>query len=162
MNIRNAHKNDAKDIAAIYNHYIANTVATFELDLVSSQIIKERIETCFKQKLSWLVLENEGQIVAYCYASQWKARAAYDKSVEVTVYVAPDHQGNGYATKLYQALFKQLKAQGIHTALAVITLPNEGSTKLHENFAMEKVGHVKQVGFKFDQWLDVGYWQIIL
>ncbi len=75
------------------------------------------------------------------------------------VYLSPKCSGKGIGTKLYQSLFSQLKEKNIHTVIAGITLPNEASVAIHEKFKMNKVAHFEEVGFKFEQWLDVGYWQ---
>lgn len=90
---------------------------------------------------------------------KWHARSAYRFCAEVTVYLDPDHTRGGIGSKLYDQLFPILKARVIHTAIGEITLPNEASFALHEEFGFSKVAHFKEVGFKFDRWLDVGYWQ---
>ena len=79
--------------------------------------------------------------------------------MEVTVYVAPGHAGRGIGSRLYGELFPILKTRGIHAVIGGIALPNEASVALHEKFGMRKVAHFEEVGFKFDRWIDVGYWQ---
>ncbi len=160
--IREATTDDAAQIAEIYNDYIKNSVATFEQDPVTEQIIRDRIEQVMEHKLPWLVAEQESEIIGYCYATPWKPRTAYRYSVEVTVYLKSQQQSKGWGSRLYQSLFETLKAKNIHAVMGGITLPNKASVKLHEKFGMSKVAHFNQVGFKFDQWLDVGYWQKLL
>ncbi len=158
--IRAVQQQDAKAITSIYNYYIANTVITFEEELLGSDEIYSRILTVKKAKLPWLVAENNrGQVVGYAYASRWRERFSYRFSVEVTVYLSPEHTGKGLGTQLYQALFAELKTKNIHSVIGGITLPNDASIAVHEKFSMEKVAHFKEVGYKFNQWLDVGYWQ---
>lgn len=160
--IRLAEVSDAAAIAGIYNPYIANTTITFEEQRVSAEQIAQRILDIQAASLPWLVAEEAGQIVGYAYASPWKARSAYRHSVEVSVYLQEQAQGQGWGSRLYKALFSALKEREVHVAIGGIALPNPGSIALHEKFGMEKVAHFKEVGFKFGQWLDVGYWQKVL
>lgn len=160
--IRNVSPADAAEIAQIYNHYIANTIITFEEEVVSGDIISERIKEVQLSQLPWLVAEQEGDILGYSYASKWHGRCAYRFSTEVTVYLDPDHVGKGIGSGLYSNLLAALKSQGIHAALGGIALPNEASIKLHEKMGFLKVAQFKEVGFKFNRWIDVGYWQLIL
>lgn len=162
MNIRDAIKDDAQPIADIYNHYIANTSVTFEEDPVASSDIQERFRETAEQKLPWLVAEENGGVAGYAYASKWKGRCAYRYSVEVTVYLAPDAGGKGTGSRLYDVLFDRLKALGYHVVIGGISLPNPASIALHEKFGMTKVGEFKEVGFKFGDWVDVGYWQGVI
>lgn len=160
MMIRSVLDKDATTISEIYNYYIAETVVTFETETISAEDISARIAKIQSDNLPWLVAEdNEGNVIGYAYASKWRDRFAYRFSVEVTVYLSPNATGNSFGTKLYQALFTELRHLSIHSAIGGITLPNQASVGLHEKFGLEKVAHFKEVGFKFNQWLDVGYWQ---
>jgi phosphinothricin acetyltransferase len=159
MRIRPAEPGDAAAIAAIYNHYIAETVITFEEVPVPAAEIARRIEDVRAAGLLWLVAEQAGRIPGYAYATKWRDRSAYRFSAEVTVYLDPSDVGRGIGSKLYAELFPQLTARGVHAALGGIALPNEASIALHEKFGMRKVAHLEEVGFKFDRWIDVGYWQ---
>jgi phosphinothricin acetyltransferase len=159
--IRAAAAGDPAAIAAIYNHYVARTVITFEEEPVSAPEMARRIEAT-SASLPWLVAEREGEVVGYAYATPWRARSAYRFSVEVTVYVDPDRPRLGIGRRLYEALLPELHARGIHAAFGVIALPNDASVALHERFGFEKVAHLREVGFKFDRWIDVGYWQLLL
>lgn len=153
---------DATEIAQIYNHYISHTIITFEEENVSGDVISARIEAARLSHLPWIVAEQEGNILGYAYASEWNGRSAYRYSKEVTVYVSPDHVGKGLGSALYKRLLSALKSCGIHVAIAGISLPNEASIKLHERMGFSKVAQFSEVGFKFDRWIDVGYWQRIL
>ncbi|WP_334313366.1 GNAT family N-acetyltransferase [Psychrosphaera algicola] len=121
-----------------------------------------RIDECKTNGLPWFVAIDENQIIGYCYASKWKGRCAYRYSVEATVYLSPTATSKGWGTQLYNQLLSQLTEQGIHAVVCGIALPNDASIALHEKFGMEKVAHFKQVGRKFDTWIDVGYWQCLL
>ena len=157
--IRAAAPADAPGIANIYNHYIAETIVTFEEELVSAAEIARRIEDVRSASLPWLVAEQAGRIAGYAYATRWRDRPGYRWSAEVTVYLAPAEAGRGIGSALYAALFPILQARGIHAVMGGIALPNEASVALHEKFGMLKVAHFNEAGFKLDRWVDVGYWQ---
>jgi len=157
--IRAATLADAEAVAGIYNHYIANTVVTFEEEALPPSEIAKRIETVWSASLPWLVAEMDGQVAGYAYAGKWHGRSAYRFSTEITVYLAPDQTGRGLGSKLYDQLFPILRDRGIHAVLGGIALPNEASVALHEKFGLERVAVFKEVGFKFGRWIDVGYWQ---
>ncbi|HEV8248126.1 MAG TPA: GNAT family N-acetyltransferase, partial [Polyangiaceae bacterium] len=98
-------------------------------------------------------------IVGYAYATRWRTRPAYRFSTEITVYLDPECRRLGIGSRLYEELLAKLQARGVHAAMAGIALPNEASVALHEKFGFSKVAHFKEVGFKFNTWIDVGYWQ---
>ncbi|MBB3213357.1 phosphinothricin acetyltransferase [Herbaspirillum sp. Sphag1AN] len=152
---------DAAAICEIYNHYVTTTGISFELEPVSVEQMTQRI-TDIASRYAWLVYEEQGRVLGYAYASQWKPRLAYRYSVESSVYLAADSGGKGVGAQLYGALFAQLKQREVHVIMAGIALPNAASIGLHEKMGFVKVGHFREVGNKFDQWLDVGYWQLIL
>ncbi len=157
--IRSANKHDSQAIANIYNHYIENTFITFETEPVDSAEIDARIQDTHTLKLPFLVYEYQKQVLGYAYASRWKGRCAYRFTVEVTVYLDPKAIRQGFGLALYQELFSRLTQLGYHTAIGGIALPNPASIALHEKMGMKKVAHFKETGNKFDQWIDVGYWQ---
>ena len=158
MQIRPFTAGDEHGISEIYNHYIANTVVTFEEAVLTPQAMRERIDA-YQQHYPWLVCEAGGQVWGYCYASRYHQRSAFRHTAEVTVYVRLGHERRGIGRALYEPLLAQLAARDCHVALAAIALPNAGSAGLHEALGFEKVGHFKEVGRKFGQWIDVGYWQ---
>lgn len=153
---------DAPQVATIYNHYVENSAATFEEETVTPEVMESRIEIVLNSGLPWLVAEENGKIVGYAYAKPWNPRTAYRHTVEVSIYIANGGATKGTGSRLYEALFEQLKAQSIRAVIGVITLPNPASVAIHEKFGMTQVGHFKQVGYKFGQWIDVGYWQALL
>lgn len=160
--IRHAEVSDAQAIASIYNYYIANTTITFEEQFVSAEQMAERILEVHAASLPWLVAEEFGQVIGYAYASKWRARSAYRFSVETTVYLQNEVVSRGVGSQLYEVLFSALKEKGVHVAIGGIALPNKASASLHEKFGMKKIAHFEQVGFKFEKWVDVGYWQAVL
>lgn len=162
MNIRPAEQRDAAAIATIYNHYVATTCITFETDPVSDKEMGERIDETHASKLPWLIAEENGAVLGYAYASKWKGRCAYRFSAESTVYLDSASKGKGFGKALYAALIDALRGRGLHAVIGGIALPNDASIALHERLGFEKVAQFKQVGFKQDRWIDVGYWQLLL
>ena len=161
--IRDATADDAAALATIYNHYVTNTVVTFEEAPLSAQEMAGRITEIQSAGLPFLVSAAEGMsITGYAHASKWKGRCAYRHSAEITVYLDPQHTGRGVGSALYDALLPLLKERGIHAVIGGIALPNDASVALHEKFGLAKVGHFTEVGRKFDRWIDVGYWQRVL
>jgi phosphinothricin acetyltransferase len=159
VTIREATPADAGPIAAIYNHYVAHTIVTFEEDLVSEGEMARRIEEVRAVPLPWLVAHEGGRVAGYAYATRWRARWGYRFSTEVTVYLDPAMAGRGIGSTLYGGLFPLLEAQGLHAIVGAIALPNPASVALHERFGMRQVAHFSEVGFKLGRWVDVGYWQ---
>lgn len=161
--VRDAKPADAPAVAAIYNHYVVDTCVTFETVAVSDDDMARRIVDTQALPLPWLVAEGEGgTILGYAYATRWRARAAYRFACESTVYLAHDKLGHGTGTALYRTLIERLRAQGQHTMIGGILIPNPASIALHERLGFRKVAHFEQVGFKQERWLDVGYWQLLL
>ena len=160
--IRSVNLSDAPRIAEIYNYYVTETVITFEEKLVTAQDYVDRIAVVLADGLPWLVEEIDGKVVGYAYATKWRTRIAYRFTVESAVYV--DHQalGNGTGSRLYAELFDKLRQSGIHSVMGLVALPNPESIKLHERFGFKKVGEHKEVGWKFERWIDVGTWQLML
>jgi len=160
--IRAATAKDSDAIAEIYNYYIRHTVVTFEEQEVSAAEFKQRLSDIHSQQLPWLIAENEGRVAGYCYAGLWNKRASYRFSAETTIYLSRLAVGKGIGSLLYQSLFSILREKNYHAVMAGITLPNAASVAIHEKMGMHKVAHFSQVGYKFEQWQDVGYWQLTL
>ena len=158
MSVRAFTPADIPAICGIYNHYIANTVITFEESPVNIFEMQKRVETT-SQLFPWLVYEENEKVLGYAYASKWKDRSAYKHTAEVTIYLHPEHCGKGIGGILYTNLIEQLANKNIHALLACIAIPNVASEKIHEQFGFRQVAHFREVGFKFGRWLDVGYWQ---
>ena len=137
----------------------SDTIVTFEEDPIDSADMAARLAEVTAAALPWIVLEQEGEVLGYAYAAKWKRRPGYRFSVESTVYLAPSATGKGLGGKLYQRLVSMLCEGPAHLVIGGIALPNPASVALHERLGFEKVAHFKEVGFKFDRWIDVGYWQ---
>lgn len=160
--IRQALATDAEAIARLYNPFITDSIITFEEQPVAPAEMASRIAEVAAASLPWSVATRAGSVVGYAYASKWKGRSAYRFSVETAVYVDPACARQGIGTSLYRALLDQLKQRGLHAAFGVIALPNPPSVGLHAKLGFRLVGQLAEAGFKFGQWIDVGYWQLIL
>ncbi|MDB4107180.1 GNAT family N-acetyltransferase [Bacteroidia bacterium] len=158
IEIREAQESDATAIVTIYNHYIVESTATFDTTPLGKDHFLRKIKS-IKKNFPFLVVTEHDKVIGYAYATSWNIRAAYKHTAETTIYIDPIQKGNGIGLRLYNALLSSLPLYDIVTAIGGITIPNEASEKLHEKLGFEKVAHFKNVGFKFDQWLDVGYWQ---
>lgn len=156
--IRVAAPTDAAAIQAIYAPVVRDTAISFELEPPSVAEMARRIEATLPL-YPYLVAERDGLVVGYAYASQHRAREAYQWSVDVTVYIAANAQRSGVGRALYQHLLAVLEQQGFHAAHAGIVLPNEGSVGLHEALGFMHIGTYPEVGFKHGRWHDVGYWR---
>jgi len=160
MNIREVGLEDAGQIAELYNYYIEKTHHTFEIEPLDSAEIRKRIKE-ITTEYPYLIAEDEGQILGYAYAAQFKLRDAYKYSAEVSIYVRNNAKQKGVGTQLYEVLFEELYDTSIHTFIAGISLPNEASVRFHEKLGFKKVAHFREVGYKLGRWVDVGYWQMI-
>ena len=160
--IRPANEFDAHRIVEIYNPYINETTITFEEEPVSASEIKHRIEKVQTLGLPWICGEVDGNLAGYAYATCWRERSAYRYTAESVIYLNKELAGQGYGSQLYTALIENLKRTGIHVVIGVIALPNPASIALHEKLGFKKVAHFTEVGFKFGNWLDVGYWELML
>ena len=158
--IRKITADDALQICDIYNYYVLNTIVTFEESAVGLAEMKKRIAET-QRKLPWFVYEENGHILGYAYASEWKSRCAYKNSLETTVYLRHGECRKGIGSRLYQKLIDTLQSMNYHALIGGISLPNEASIALHEKMGFEKIGQFREVGNKFNEWIDVGYWELI-
>lgn len=154
MNIRIASPEDAPALLEIYAPYVKNTSITFEYEVPSVKDFSERIRHTL-EKYPYLVAEENHTPVGYAYVSAFKSRAAYDWSVETSIYVSQDKKHAGVGKALYTALEKLLTRQHICNLCACITYPNPVSLAFHESFGYKTVAHFHQSGFKQGQWLDM-------
>ncbi|MHC5114134.1 MAG: GNAT family N-acetyltransferase [Planctomycetota bacterium] len=159
MDIRLATLDDVAAILEISNHYAAETPANFAIEPESPADWEATFRATHEQ-YPWLVAVADGEVVGWAKASPWKGRCAYAYSAEVSVYIRPTHHRRGIGRALYDRLLATLRAQGYRSAIGGITLPNDASVALHESFGMERAAVFRSVGWKFERWHDVGYWQV--
>ena len=156
--IRQAAAQDAAALLEIYRPFITDTVVTFEYEVPAAAEFAARITdtlACFP----YLVCERDGKPVGYAYAHRIRERAAYDWAVELSIYLAPEAQGQGVGTVLYRCLIDLLDRQNIRILYGCVTLPNEGSRRLHEKLGFALTGVWHGSGWKFGQWHDVGWFE---
>lgn len=158
VHVRDARTQDAAAIAAIYNEQVRGTTVTFEVTDVDTAGMALRIVEVQARGLPWMALDVAGALAGYAYATPWKLRAAYARTVETSIYLASTARGRGLGKRLYVALLDRLRALDVHVAIAGIALPNDASVALHEALGFAQVGVFREVGFKHDRWIDVGYW----
>jgi phosphinothricin acetyltransferase len=156
--IRLANEADAFSVAAIYAPYCNETVISFEDVAPTADEMERRIRTMGAAR-PWIVLEDEGAVVGYAYASAHNERAAYRWSVSTAVYVTRSQHRRGAGRALYTTLFEVLRHLGYYTATAGITLPNPASIALHEAFGFALVGVYRGIGHKMGGWHDVAWYQ---
>ncbi len=153
---RYAEERDIPALTGIYNHYILNSTATFDLNPVT---IEQR-RTWFSHyssdsRYKLIVAEHEGEIIGYTSTSRFREKEAYAQSVESSIYIHPDHQKKGLGAALYTKLFEALSDTDVHRVFACITLPNKASIALHTRFGFIQVGRFSEAGFKFGEYRDV-------
>ncbi len=152
---------DAAGITEIYEPIVRSTPISFEIEVPDEQEIRRRIER-INTDYPWLVCQYRDRLAGYAYASRHAARAAYQWSVDTSIYVHSDFRRRRVGQALYASLFRILTAQGYYTAYAGITLPNPGSVGLHESVGFRPIGVYHEVGYKMGAWHDVGYWELPL
>ena len=159
--IRKVSIEDAPQITAIYNYYVDHSIVTFDINHSSIERFKDKITTTIK-RFPWIVYEIDGEILGYAHGSEWKAKDGYKYTTETTIYLKENAIQKRLGTILYTELIQQLKALNFHALIGCITLPNDASIALHEKLGFEKTAHFNEVGYKFEKWIDVGYWELIL
>jgi L-amino acid N-acyltransferase YncA len=159
--IRLATERDAEQVAAIYAPNVTDSIISFESEPPSADEMRRRIEGTL-ERFPWLVCERHGRVLGYAYAGAHGTRAAYQWSVDVSVYVHWEMQRAGVGRALYTSLFAALKLQGFYNAYAGATLPNPASVGLHESVGFRAVGVYRGVGYKLGAWHDVVWWHLAL
>lgn len=154
--IRPAESADAAPLTEIYDHYVRHTAITFDVE-----------PWTLAQRAEWLrafsptgrhrivVAEESGRVLGWACTRRFREKAAYDTTVESSIYLAPDAVGRGVGSALYGALFDALPGAGVHRVIAGITLPNDASSALHTRFGFQPVGVMREVGFKLGRYWDV-------
>ena len=161
MRIRSATAEDTARLLAIYSYYVEKTAISFECDVPSLAEFTNRIVNTL-QKFPYLVLEEEGIVQGYAYAGPFKERAAYDRSCELSIYLACDAKGRGYGRKLYEALEIELRTKGILNLYACIGDPitedeylTKNSEQFHQHLGFVQVGEFHKCGYKFGRWYNM-------
>jgi len=161
ITVRDATIEDLPSIAAIYTHYTLRTTSTFNIEVRPPREWRDRYEEhIVRGPHLLLVAEEDDTVVGFVETQRFRPKAAYDRSVEISVYVAPDQVGRGVGNALFEELFARLaSSERFHRAFSIIALPNEASIALHERFGFVHRGTLTEAGFKFGQYLDVAYYE---
>ena len=161
LSIRLATPRDLPAINAIYNYYVIRSTCTYQLEPETDEGRRAWFDSHGAQH-PITVAEVDGQVVGWGSLSRYRTRAAYDRTVENSVYVRNDLQRRGIGAKLLKDLIERGRGAGHHTIVAIIDGEQSGSIQLHGKHGFLKVGHLKQLGYKFGRWLDVVYMQLML
>jgi L-amino acid N-acyltransferase YncA len=153
--IRSATPEDAEVIAAIYGHYVRTTTSNFEFYPPDPAEIARRMEDVRRNSLPYLVAEQDGQVIGYAYATQFRPRPAYRFAVEHSLYVDKDWVGRGTGSQLLKALMDRCREAGVTQMIAGIGGENPASVALHAANGFQLVGVLRNVSFKFERWLDL-------
>lgn len=160
MIVRGARLEDAEGINAIYNPFIVETPATFETVPISEAERRSWIsERLGNPRWPVRIAEHAGQIIGFANASAFDPRQAYETSVKVSVFIAPDFHGRGAGAALYASLFGALSTADVHRAYALIVAPNPPSVALHERFGFRHVSTLDEVGRKFGRYYSVMWFE---
>jgi L-amino acid N-acyltransferase YncA len=158
VTIRRATEDDAVRLAEIYNWYVANTFVTFETEIVPADEMRRRIREKL-ESYNWIVAEHGREIVGYAYYGAFRARTAYFRTIESTIYLSQASQGKGIGKKLYSVLIDLASEKGFREVIGVIALPNPASIALHAGLGFREAGILQRVGSKFGTYHDVALWQ---
>ncbi|AWW39095.1 GCN5 family acetyltransferase [Streptomyces sp. AS58] len=162
VQVRPGVEDDLRALTDLYNHYVRETPITFDTVVFTPAERRSWLLSHLEDGPHRLMVATDAdtrEILGYATSSAYRAKPAYDTSVEVTVYVAPHAAGRGTGTALYEALFEALSGEDLHRAYAGIAQPNEASTRLHERFGFRHVGTYREVGRKFGRYWDVAWYE---
>ena len=154
VEIRTARVSDGLAIRDIYNYYVENSVVTFDLVPSTSEFWASKVAYLLEKNLPFIVATENDQVLGFAYAGPWREKAAYDRTIENTIYNHPEHLGRGLGKLLLAELIEQCKSTGIKQMIAVISADGaQASIALCKEFGFQEVGRLESVGFKFDRWL---------
>jgi phosphinothricin acetyltransferase len=155
IELRLATSEDIKHITEIYNYYVVNSVVTFDIEKSTEVTWQEKLDYLNGLGLPFIVAQSaSGNVLGFAYVAPWRAKAAYRRTVENTIYLRPAAIGKRLGTRLLADLIERSKAAGVKEIVAVISDKGaDTSIALHEAFGFKKQGHLAKVGFKFNRWL---------
>ncbi len=159
--IRAFEERDVAPACALANYYIEHTVIHFGFRPDSVEQWRA-VWVEGRERYPWITAEVDGVFAGYAKCGVWRTREAYALTAETGIYVERRVQGTGVGRALYAELVSRARAAGFHLLVAGVTMPNEASVRLHEGAGFTSVGTFSECGRKFDQWLDVGWWQMKL
>lgn len=159
--IRHAVRDDIPKLLDIYNEAILHSVATFDM---AKQTLAEREQwfSQFGERYPIIVADREGEAAGYCCLTSFRAKPAYSRTAEISIYLDKRFRGMGIGTQLLARMIELAKERNFHVIIAAITGGNETSIRLHRRFGFVPAGVFREVGYKFDAWQDVHFLQLIL
>jgi L-amino acid N-acyltransferase YncA len=156
--IRPAGEADVAGIAAIYDEQVRTGISTFDLEPPPASYWSHRLAS-EEPGDHFLVADVDGAVVGFAYAGSYRPRSGYRLTRETSVYLDPAVRGRGLGRRLYDDLLPLLAADGMHVALALVALPNPASVALHEACGFTHLGTMREVGHKFERWIDTAWYQ---
>ncbi len=161
IRLREAREDDLPVLLDIYNDAVSTSSATFDLE---EQTLDERRGWfgAHDGRHPLIAAETDGKVIGYCSLSPFREKPGYSKSVELSVYVQKDFRRMGIATALMREVVSRAKELGYHTIISGIAGSNDASVELHKRLGFESMGYLRQVGFKFNQWQDLHFFQLVL
>jgi len=161
MPTRPARDSDLAAVAAIYDHEVRTAISTFDLVPPPASYWEGRLAST-EPGDHLLVAEVGGEVLGYAYSASYRPRPAYRLTRETSVYLTEEARGRGLGRRLYDDLLRRLRDDGVHTAVALVALPNDASLALHRACGFTEIGVMREVGRKFDRWIDTAWLQVPL
>jgi len=161
MLIKNAEKKHIEGIREIYNEAILNSTATFDTEIKSYEDRLKWLED-HNKKYPVVVIDNNDKVLAWGSLNKYSDRKAYDKTCEISIYIHKDFRGQGLGNKIMEDLIGRAKTNGIHAIISRVAGENQASKKLHKKFNFELMGIMKEVGYKFEQYIDINIYEKII
>lgn len=162
VNIRNAKEDDLLSILNIYNDAILNTTSVYSEEPHTLEMRQAWYQERVNNGFPVLVAEEAGKIAGFCAYGHFRTWPCYRFTVEHSVYIDPLFRGQGISKLLLRPLINIARQKGIHAMIAGIDSENQVSYHLHQSLGFRQVAHFKEVGFKFDRWLDLLFMELLL
>ncbi|MFS0786558.1 N-acetyltransferase family protein [Shouchella sp. 1P09AA] len=159
--IRKATKEDLQEILTIYNHAILHTTSVYSYEPHTLEMRETWYNQKIEDKFPILVFEEDNHVIGFATYGSFRAWPAYQYSIEHSIYVDPNQRKKGIATQLLTEMIALAKQDGYKTMIAGIDATNEQSIGLHKKFGFTHNGTIEKVGYKFDRWLDLAFYQLI-
>nr|WP_315222561.1 GNAT family N-acetyltransferase [uncultured Flavobacterium sp.] len=162
IKLRPATTDDLEKILEIVNHSILHTTANYNYDIQTLEVQTKWFEDKKAKNLPIVVADLDGEVIGFGSYGQFREKIGYQYTVEHSVYVVENAIGKGVGGKLLTELIRLAKQQGIHVMIGAIDADNAGSIAFHERYGFVVTGTLREVGYKFDHWLDLVFMQLVL
>jgi L-amino acid N-acyltransferase YncA len=160
--IRNATPKDLPALLEIINHAILNTTAIYDYEPRDYDQQKMWLDQMFNDGMPVVVAEVDGEVIGYGSYNMFRPKIGFKFSVEHSIYLNEKSRGMGVGSRILESLIQRARESGIHTMIAGIDAANRGSIEFHKKYGFIEKGYLKEVGYKFDQWLDLVFMQLLL